>query len=29
MTTAEVRLQARISFDTFTRKAFIESLQYK
>ncbi len=27
--TSEVRLQARISFDTFTRKAFIESLQYR
>ena len=27
--TSEVRLQARVSFDTFTRKAFIESLQYR
>jgi hypothetical protein len=27
VTTGEVRLQARISFDSFTRKAFIESLQ--
>jgi hypothetical protein len=29
VTTSEARIQARISFDTFTRKAFIESLQYK
>jgi hypothetical protein len=29
VTTSEVRVQARISFDTFTRKAFIESMQYR